>query len=85
MDGRSEKNIEFHTKAFRIAAIFACTAAVFQPLSGDYSAKMWPIDSPQNSRLWKGCFMVAPMCPFSSGIPDPKTQTVSYGFEFLAC
>src|ERR1700749_1202797 len=33
------KNIEFHTKAFRIAALFACIAAVLQPISGDHSAK----------------------------------------------
>ena len=33
------KNIEFHTKAFRIAALFACVAAILQPISGDHSAK----------------------------------------------
>jgi len=36
---RKGKNVRFHQKAFRIAAIFATIAAVLQPLSGDISAK----------------------------------------------
>src|SRR4051812_44750341 len=33
------KNIDFHTRSFRIAAFFAAVAAVLQPFSGDLSAK----------------------------------------------
>jgi cytochrome d ubiquinol oxidase subunit I len=33
------KNVEFHTRAFRIAAIFGAVAAILQPISGDISAK----------------------------------------------
>ncbi|WP_175634021.1 cytochrome ubiquinol oxidase subunit I [Pedobacter ghigonis] len=32
-------NREFHLKAFKIAAVFACIGALLQPLSGDISAK----------------------------------------------
>src|SRR5690349_8227699 len=34
-----KKNVLFHSKAFRIAAIFAAVSALLQPLSGDRSAK----------------------------------------------
>src|SRR5688572_16298751 len=33
------KNVLFHSKAFKIAAIFAAVAAILQPISGDFSAK----------------------------------------------
>jgi len=33
------RNREFHLKAFKIAAVFACIGALLQPLSGDISAK----------------------------------------------
>src|SRR5882757_923625 len=35
-----KKNVDFHQKAFRIAAVFAVIASILQPLSGDISAKM---------------------------------------------
>ena len=77
-----KKNIEFHTKAFRIAAIFACTAAVFQPLSGDYSAKDVAHRQPAKLAAMEGLFHGGTHVPLLiGGIPDPKTQTVSYGFE----
>jgi len=34
-----DRNREFHLKAFKIAAVFACIGALLQPLSGDISAK----------------------------------------------
>ena len=34
-----KKNVLFHSKAFKIAAIFAAVAALLQPISGDFSAK----------------------------------------------
>ena len=77
-----KKNIEFHAKAFRIAAIFACTAAVFQPLSGDYSAKDVAHRQPAKLAAMEGLFHGGTHVPLLiGGIPDPKTQTVSYGFE----
>jgi len=77
-----KKNIEFHTKAFRIAAIFACTAAVFQPLSGDYSAKDVAHRQPAKLAAMESVFHGGTHVPLLiGGIPDPKTQTVSYGFE----
>jgi len=77
-----KKNIEFHTKAFRIAAIFACTAAVFQPLSGDYSAKDVAHRQPAKLAAMESLSHGGTHVPLLiGGIPDPKTQTVSYGFE----
>src|SRR5690606_18828987 len=34
-----QKNVAFHTAAFRISALCASVAALLQPLSGDFSAK----------------------------------------------
>jgi cytochrome bd ubiquinol oxidase subunit I len=75
-------NIEFHTKAFRIAAIFACTAALLQPLSGDYSARSVAHRQPAKLAAMEGLFHGGTHAPLLiGGIPDTKTQKVSYGFE----
>ena len=50
------KNIEFHTKAFRIAAIFACIAAILQPISGDHSAKDVAHRQPAKLAAMEGLF-----------------------------
>ncbi len=76
------RNIEFHTKAFRIAAVFACTAAVIQPFSGDYSAKDVAHRQPSKLAAMEGLFHGGSNVPLLiAGIPDPKAQTVSYGIE----
>jgi cytochrome d ubiquinol oxidase subunit I len=75
-------NIEFHTRAFRIAAIFACTAALLQPLSGDHSAKEVARRQPAKLAAMEGLFHGGTHVPLLiGGIPDPKNQTVTYGFE----
>jgi cytochrome d ubiquinol oxidase subunit I len=77
-----KRNIAFHTQAFRIAAIFACTAAILQPLSGDYSAKNVARRQPAKLAAMEGLFKTGTHSPLLiGGIPDPKTQTVHYGFE----
>jgi cytochrome d ubiquinol oxidase subunit I len=76
------RNIEFHTKAFRIAAIFACTAAILQPLSGDHSAKDVAHRQPAKLAAMEGLFETGRHVPLLiGGIPDAKTETVKYGFE----
>lgn len=76
------RNVEFHTRSFRIAAIFACVAAVLQPLSGDISAK--DVAKRQPAKLAameahfhteKGASLVV------GGIPDEKNKTVNYGIK----
>lgn len=76
------RNIEFHTKAFRIAAIFACTAAVLQPISGDHSAKDIAYRQPAKLAAMEGLFQSGTHVPLIiGGIPDSKQEKVNYGFE----
>jgi cytochrome d ubiquinol oxidase subunit I len=76
------RNIEFHTKAFRIAAIFACTAATLQPLSGDHSAKDVAHRQPAKLAAMEAVFETGTHIPLLiGGIPNEKTQQVKYGFE----
>jgi len=77
-----KRNIEFHTKAFRIAAVFACTAAVLQPLSGDHSAKDVARRQPAKLAAMEAVFKTQTHSPLLiGGIPDEKTGTVKYGIE----
>lgn len=76
------KNVTFHHKAFRIAAVFACIAACLQPLSGDISAKdvakRQPVKLAAMESLFhteKGAGLII------GGIPDTATQTVKYALE----
>jgi cytochrome d ubiquinol oxidase subunit I len=76
------KNVEFHTKAFRIAAIFACTAAILQPISGDHSAKDVAHRQPAKLAAMEALFQTGTRVPLLiGGIPDSKTQTVPYSVE----
>jgi cytochrome d ubiquinol oxidase subunit I len=76
------KNIEFHTKAFRIAALFACVAAILQPLSGDHSAKDVANRQPAKLAAMEAVFETGTHVPLLiGGIPDEKTGQVKYGFE----
>lgn len=75
------RNTEFHTKAFRIAAIFACTAAILQPFSGDHSAKDVARRQPAKLAAMEAVFETGTHVPLLiGGIPDPKTEQVKYGF-----
>ncbi|CAH0269512.1 cytochrome ubiquinol oxidase subunit I [Chryseobacterium sp. Bi04] len=85
------KNVEFHTKAFRIAAIFASIAALLQPLSGDMSAKDVAKRQPAKLAAMEAHFKTEKNVPLIvGGIPDEKTETVNYaikipgGLSFLA-
>jgi cytochrome d ubiquinol oxidase subunit I len=76
------RNIDFHTKAFRIAAIFACTAAILQPLSGDHSAREVVDRQPAKMAAMEGLFQTGTHVPLLiGGIPDEKTGRVKYGIE----
>ncbi len=77
-----KKNIEFHTKAFRIAAVFACAAAILQPLSGDHSAKDVAKRQPAKLAAMEAVFQTQTHSPLLiGGIPDEKNKTVQYGIE----
>jgi cytochrome d ubiquinol oxidase subunit I len=75
------KNIDFHTKSFRIAAVFACTAAILQPLSGDHSARDVARRQPAKLAAMEAVFQTGTNVPLLiGGIPDTKTEKVKYGF-----
>lgn len=77
-----KKNTGFHTMAFRISAFFACVAALVQPLSGDYSARSVAHRQPAKLAAMEGLFKSGSHAPLLiGGIPNPQTQTVSYGLE----
>ncbi|MDR2236857.1 MAG: cytochrome ubiquinol oxidase subunit I [Chryseobacterium sp.] len=85
------KNVEFHTKAFRIAAIFAAVAALLQPLSGDLSAKDVAKRQPAKLAAMEAHFKTEKNVPLIvGGLPDEETETVKYaikipgGLSFLA-
>lgn len=85
------KNVEFHTKAFRIAAMFACVAALLQPLSGDISAKDIADRQPEKLAAMEAHFKTEARAPLIiGGIPDVDSGSVSYalkipgGLSFLA-
>ncbi len=76
------KNVAFHTKAFRIAAVFAAVSAVLQPLSGDFSAKDVAKRQPAKLAAMEAHFKTEEKAALIiGGIPDEKTETVKYAIK----
>lgn len=76
------KNVLFHSKAFRIAAIFAVIAALLQPLSGDHSAKHVAKYQPAKLAAMEAHFVTGKSVPLIiGGIPDVKNKKVDYALE----
>ncbi|MGF7230796.1 cytochrome ubiquinol oxidase subunit I [Arachidicoccus sp.] len=72
------KNVLFHTKAFKIAAAFACAAALLQPLSGDISAKNVAKLQPSKLAAMEAVFHTEKGAPLIiGGIPNEATQQVN--------
>lgn len=77
-----KKNVEFHTKAFKIAAICATIAAIFQPLSGDISAKDVAERQPAKLAAMEAHFETDSASAFLvGGIVDEENQEVKYGLK----
>jgi cytochrome d ubiquinol oxidase subunit I len=77
-----KNNIDFHTKAFRIAIVFAVIAAVLQPLSGDISAKSVAKRQPAKLAAMEAHFKTEQHAPLIiGGIPDTKNKTVNYAVK----
>lgn len=77
-----KRNVEFHTKAFRVAAIFATVAAVLQPLSGDISAKDVAKRQPAKLAAMEAHFETKKSAPLIiGGIPDIANKKVNYAIE----
>jgi cytochrome d ubiquinol oxidase subunit I len=77
-----KKNIRFHTQSFRIAAVFACIAALLQPLSGDISAKDVAKRQPAKLAAMEAHFHTEAAAPLIlGGIPDEKAKEVKYAIK----
>lgn len=75
-------HVAFHTKAFKIAAIFAAVAAVLQPLSGDLSAKDVAKRQPAKLAAMEAHFHTEKGAPLIiGGIPDEKNKKVDYAVK----
>ncbi|MGN7785368.1 cytochrome ubiquinol oxidase subunit I [Niabella sp. 22666] len=76
------KNVQFHTKAFRIAAVFAAVSAILQPLSGDFSAKDVAKRQPAKLAAMEAHFKTEEKAALIiGGVPDEKTETVKYALK----
>lgn len=76
------KNVQFHTKAFKIAAIFATVAACLQPISGDISAKDVAKRQPEKLAAMEAHFHTERNAPLIiGGIPDTAAKKVDYAIK----
>jgi len=76
------KNVEFHTKAFKIAMVFGAIAAILQPFSGDFTAKNVYKTQPAKLGAMEAYFHTQTNAPLViGGIPDTAAKKVKYGIE----
>jgi cytochrome bd ubiquinol oxidase subunit I len=76
------QNVAFHTKAFKIAVVFAGVAALVQPLSGDASAKYVAAHQPAKLAAMEALYHTEQSAPLIiGGIPDDKTRQVNYAIR----
>lgn len=76
------KNVNFHMKAFKIAALFASVASLLQPISGDHSAKDVAVRQPAKLAAMEAHFHTERGAPLIiGGIPDAENQTVSHAIK----
>jgi cytochrome d ubiquinol oxidase subunit I len=72
----------FHRRALAVGLLVGAPAALLQPLSGDFSAKMVAEHQPAKFAAMEGHFRTERGAPFVlGGIPDMETQTVRYAIE----
>ena len=77
-----KKNVLFHSKAFKIAAIFAAVASILQPISGDFSAKDVARRQPAKLAAMEAHFHTQKSAPLIvGGIPDMQRKKVNYAIE----
>ncbi|MGV4414910.1 cytochrome ubiquinol oxidase subunit I [Chryseobacterium sp. T1] len=77
-----KKNIEFHTKAFRIAAIFAIIAAFLAPISGDVAAKSVAKRQPIKLAAMEAHFETEKGASFVvGGVPDVENEQIKYAIK----
>jgi len=76
------KNVRFHLHAFQIAALFGTIAAVFQPLSGDFSAKDVARRQPAKLAAMEAHFHTEKSASLVlGGLPNEDQQRVDYAIK----
>jgi cytochrome d ubiquinol oxidase subunit I len=76
------KNVLFHSKAFKIAAVFGTVAACLQPISGDISAKDVAHRQPAKLAAMEAHFHTERNAPLIiGGIPDTANKRVDYAIK----
>jgi cytochrome d ubiquinol oxidase subunit I len=76
------KNVRFHSKAFKIAAVFGTVAACLQPISGDISAKDVAKRQPEKLAAMEAHFHTERNAPLIiGGIPDTANKKVDYAIK----
>ena len=76
------KNVELHTKAFKIAIVFGAVAAFLQPLSGDLSAKDVAERQPVKLAAMEAHYETQKGAPlYIGGIVDEENREVSHKIE----
>lgn len=72
-----DRNREFHLKAFKIAAVFACIGALLQPISGDISAKDVAKRQPAKLAAMEALYQTEKPAPLLiGGIVNEQDRTV---------
>lgn len=76
------RDTEFHRKGLRIAVVFGAVTALFQPLSGDVTAKLVAREQPAKLAAMEAHFETGPCAPLRlGGWPDETTGTVRFDLE----
>jgi cytochrome d ubiquinol oxidase subunit I len=76
------RNVLFHGKAFKIAAVFGTVAACLQPISGDISAKDVAHRQPAKLAAMEAHFHTERNAPLIiGGIPDTANKRVDYAIK----
>ncbi|WP_412465537.1 cytochrome ubiquinol oxidase subunit I [Pedobacter sp. KLB.chiD] len=79
------RNVYFHLKAFKIAAVFACIAALLQPVSGDISAKDVAKRQPAKLAAMEALYKTEKPAPLLiGGMVNEKDKTVTGAIEIPA-
>ena len=77
-----KRNVELHTRAFKIAIVFGAIAAFLQPISGDLSAKDVAERQPVKLAAMEAHYETQKGAPlYIAGIVDEETRTVSNKIE----
>jgi len=79
---RRDRTNAFHRRALAIALTVGGTAALAQPLSGDYAAKVVARTQPVKLAAMEGQFRTERHAPLRiGGIPDPEAEVTRYALE----